>query len=158
MSNHLRIFSLREALQTGLTRRTISKKVSNGEFLKIGHGIYLNTQAKIPFEYIDFILAHHKFGSHSIIGGLSALFYHGLIEQAPQQIWVIVPQNIRTKEQKYRLIRTKIVSEKEVEITRFFRITNLNRSIVEAFQYSSKIGIRQAIFAIVKEIGLLNLL
>ena len=68
MSNHLHIFSLREALQTGLTRRTISKKVSNGEFLKISHGIYVNTQAKIPFEHIDFILAHYKFGPHSIMG------------------------------------------------------------------------------------------
>ena len=149
---NLTIFNLKGALNKGLTHRIIAKKTSDGEFLKLSHGLYLNLKANIPFEQIDFIAANYKFGKKSIIGGLTALFYHGLLEHPPQQIWVIVPQDLRTTEKKYRLIRKKKIIEFAIEKHKYFRICDINRAIVEGFQYSKKIGIRTAIFATVKAI------
>jgi predicted transcriptional regulator of viral defense system len=151
-SGSLKVFKLKEALDVGLTRRTILKKVLNGEFLKLSHGVYLNLEADLPVDYIDFIAAISKFGENSVIGGLTALYYHNLIEQVPQQVWVIVPQNTRTTEKKYRLIRSKKTSGYGIEHHKEFRICDIDRSIAEAFKYSSKIGIRVAISATVRAI------
>ncbi len=151
-SDSLKVFKLKEALNFGLTRRAISKKVLNGEFLKLSHGIYLNLKANLPAEHIDFISAAFKFGKDSIISGLTALFYHNLIDQAPQQVWVIVPKNMRTNDNKYRLIRSNIISKYGVEHHKDFKICDINRTIAEAFKYSSKIGIRIAVSAIVRAV------
>lgn len=148
----LKIFKFKEALDRGLTRRTISRKIKTGEFLRLSHGLYLNVNTDLPIEHIDFIVAQNKFGEKSVICGLTSLFYHGLIEQAPQQIWVMVPQEIRTRDKKYRVIRAKTVKEYGIVPNHPFRICDINRSIVEAFNYSTKIGIRTAMSAIVRAI------
>lgn len=152
LDDSLKVFRLKEALSLGLTRRIISKKILAGEFLKLSHGIYLNLKADLPADHVDFISATFKFGENSIISGLTALFYHNLIDQAPQQVWVIVPQNMRTIDKKYRLIRSNKISEYGVEHHKNFRICDINRTIAEAFKYSSKIGIRIAISAIARAV------
>lgn len=146
------LFTLKEALSAGLTRRDISKMVDNSELLRLAHGLYLNTKNKVSSEHIDFIAAQYKFGERSLIGGLSALFYHGLTDQPPQQVWVIVPPETRTIESKYRLIRTKGSLDLGIEKLDLFRISDINRTIAEAFKFAAKIGIRTAVSATVKAI------
>ena len=146
------IDTLKRALDLGLTRSAFSKKISNGSFVKVGHGQYFNLNSNIPAEHIEFFVACRKFGKNSVIAGLSALFYHGLIDQAPQQIWLTVPHEKRTNDKKYRLIRTRKIYECGIENNKYFKICDINRAIVESFRYSAKTGSQIAFNAIIRAV------
>lgn len=144
----LGIFQLNDAKKAGISQPTLSRMVAQGNILRLGHGLYMHPDSFVSPEEQDYVQACSKFGSHSIIGGLTALFYYGLIDKVPTQVWVIVPQSKRTVDSRYRLIRMKNLSPVGVETHKLFRITTIERTLVEGLQYSSKIGIRTAISAI----------
>ncbi|HOW52103.1 MAG TPA: hypothetical protein PLV42_08705 [bacterium] len=118
----------------------------------MAQGLYLDVTAGLSPEHIDFITAQHKFGKNIVIGGLSALFYHGLIDQPPQQVWVIVPPTIRTTDRRYRLIRTKGPLDIGIEQHDLFRICDIDRAVVEAFRFSAKMGLQNAVTAAIRAI------
>lgn len=146
------IFSLEAAAKAGITRRELAEKVRKKEILRLARGIYLDATAGFLPEHIDFIATQHKFGKNAVIGGLTALFYHGLIEQPPQQIWVVVPPATRTTDRRYRLIRTKGPLDIGIEEHDLFRICDIDRTIVEAFRFSAKMGLQNAVAAAIRAI------
>ena len=147
------IFTLKQAMDSGFSRRQIESGVSDGTFIKISHGLYIKSDSDIPAEDIDFFVACKKFGENSFIGGLSALFYYGLIDSPPQQVWVVVDHTKRTVEKKYKLIRTRKNYEWGIARKEYFKICDINRAVVDAFRYSSKIGSRTAFTAAVRSIS-----
>ena len=145
------VFGVSQAQEAGISKSTLSRLAAKNEVLRLGHGLYLHPNSKISRiapEERDYAQACAKFGTDSVIGGLTALSYFGLLEQVPEQIWVIVPQTKQTRDKKYRLIRVKYLSHIGIEKHKVFRITNLERSLVETLGYSSKIGIRTVLIAI----------
>ncbi len=145
-------FSVSEAYKAGISKSTLSRLVSRKIIFRVGHGIYFHPESNISPEEQDYIKACLKFGEDAVIGGITALFYHHLIEQVPHVIWVIVPQKKQTRDKFYRLIRVKSVKKEGIEKHKYFKITNIERTIVEAFVYKNKIGIRIAMQAITKAI------
>ena len=143
----LGLFGIEEAKQAGVSQPTLSRWVSAGKIRRLGPGLYQHPEFNIPAEDLDYIIALSKFGPESVIGGLTALFYHGLIEQVPGRVWVMVPYSVKTSDPLYRCIRTKNDPKLGIEEHKFFRITNLERTLVEAFRYSTKIGLRVALQA-----------
>lgn len=131
----------------GVSQPTLSRWVKNGELLKLSHGFYVHPQFEIPPEQLDFAVACAKFGPQSAIGGLTALFHHGLVEQPPAQIWVVVSPIRAYSSSYYRTLRTKTSTKNGVDTFKFYRITNIERSIIEALKFSTKIGQRVAINA-----------
>lgn len=144
----LGIFSLREAKQAGVSQSTISRLAEGGEIIKLGSGFYVHPEARYDPATMDFSIACKKFGPQSFIGGLSALYFYGLINEVPDRIWVIVPTEKRTTEHGYRLIRSKSISNTDIEQKGQFRISSLARTLVESLRYGSKIGQQTAISAI----------
>jgi predicted transcriptional regulator of viral defense system len=71
-----------------------------------------------------------------------------LIEQVPNQLWMIVPQECKTRISLYRIIRSKTPSNVGIEDHGHYRITSIERTLVEALKYANKIGLRTAIGAI----------
>ena len=65
------VFTLKQAIDSGLSRRQVESKVAEGTFLKVGHGLYLNPNSGISAEYADFIAACEKLGEK--IGRASCL-------------------------------------------------------------------------------------
>ena len=141
------VFRIADARRLKISQSTLSRLVQSGSLLRLGTGLYLHPDSKIPPEERDYALACSKFGPRSVVGGMSALFHYGLIEQVPQRIWIMVPQQIKTTDRLYRCIRTQTDSSCGTEDHGHYRITNLERSLVEAFRYSSKIGLRIALRA-----------
>lgn len=146
------VFTPEEAAKAGLTRRDLAEKVQKKEILRLAQGLYLDATAGLPPEHIDFIAAQHKFGKNALIGGLSAFFHHGLIDQPPQQIWVVVPPATRTTDRRYRLIRTKGTLDIGIEKHDLFRICDIDRAIIEAFRFSAKMGLQNAVAAAIRAI------
>jgi predicted transcriptional regulator of viral defense system len=93
-----------------------------------------------------------KFGRDAVVGGITALFHYDLIEQVPTQTWVIVKKRTRTKDKRFRLIPMDKISREGIIQNKSYRITSIERTIVEAFVYANRIGLRTAIEAITRAI------
>lgn len=143
----LGIFGISEAKKSGVPQETLNRLVREGMVLRLGQGFYRHALADIDPEVEDFIIACKKFGPESAIGGPTALFHFHLIDQPPGQIWVLVPPDKRSTSSMYRCIRTKTSLCHGIEDHGSYRISNLERSIVEAFAYATKVGLEVALKA-----------
>ena len=130
-----------------VSQPTLSRWVKSGEILKLSHGFYVHPKFEIPPEELDFAVACAKFGPKSAIGGLTALFHYGLTEQPSAQVWVVVPPLKAYSSPYYRTLRTKTSPTNGIDTFKFYRITSIERSIIEALKFSTKIGPRVAINA-----------
>jgi predicted transcriptional regulator of viral defense system len=146
------LFSTARAEEIGLSRSSLSRLVKKGAILRVGRGIYLHSKTEVS-ESVGFKIACAKFGSQSAIGGLSALFHYNLIEQVPQQTWLIVPPATHTKESRYRLMRTKANMAIGVIDKDGYKIASVERALIEGLKFSSKIGERTAIGAVRKALA-----
>lgn len=131
----------------GISQPTLSRWVKDGKVLKLSHGFYVHPEFEIPPEELDFAVACAKFGPKSAIGGLTALFHYGLTDQPPAQVWLVVPPKRAYSNPYYRTLRTKTPQSQGVDTLRHYRITNIERTIIEALKFATKIGPRVAINA-----------
>ncbi len=131
----------------GISQPTLSRWTKNSEILRLSHGFYVHPDYAIPPEELDFAIACAKFGLKSAIGGLSALYHYRLIEQPPAQVWLVVPPSKADRNRLYRNLRTKTTPKYGIDIFRFYRITNIERTVIEALKFAVKIGPRVAINA-----------
>ncbi len=145
-------FGVSEAFEAGISNATLSRLTAKDIVIRVGHGVYIHPESNISPEEQDYVRACSKFSPDAVIGGISALFHYHLVEQVPQVIWVIVPQNKQTRDKFYRLIRVKSIKKIGIDKHKHFNITNIERTIVEAFVYENKIGMRTAMGAITKAI------
>lgn len=143
----LGVISFSQAMKLGFSKPALSRLSASGQILRVRKGFYIHPESKIEPKYYDFVVACTYFGRKSTIGGLSALFYHGLIEQVPKKIWVVVPHGQKTTNPLYRLMRTQTNPTIGVEDHDLFRITNLERTLLDGLCFASKIGPRVAIRA-----------
>jgi predicted transcriptional regulator of viral defense system len=144
---NLGVFTTSEAIDAGFSQPTISRKAVLGEIIRLAHGFYVHPEAKLNLKDIDFILACKRFGAAAYIGGLSSLFRHGLINQVPDRVWVVVPAAVKSMDSRYRCIRSTHVSQAGVVNYKNFRMANVHRSIIDGLYYSAKIGRKTAISA-----------
>lgn len=142
----LGVFTLAQARRLGIDQPRISRLVKNGLLNRVSRGLYIHPEASVSQD-VGFQIAFAKFGSRSAIGGLSALFHYGLIEQVPVQTWVIVPQGKLSREPGYRLMRTKSDLNTGVIEGNGYKIVTVERAILEGLKFSSKIGERTALTA-----------
>ncbi len=145
----LGLFDLREAAKLGIAQQDLSRLTAGGVLIRAGRGVYFHRDAKITDD-VEFKLACLKFGPKSVIGGLSALSHYNLIEQVPEQTWVLVPPTVQTKSSRYRLTRTKADLTIGVVETSGYRILIIERALLEGLRLATKIGERTAIGAVRK--------
>ena len=142
------LFQLNEIQKKiGISQSTLSRWTRKGLIKHVSRGLYIHPLSSILPEYLDFAIACSHFGSKSIIGGLSALFYYGLIEQAPEQVWLIVPsaRKDESTQKKYKCLRTYTSLRIGIDKKEHFRISNVERTLLEAMKFATKIGQRTAI-------------
>lgn len=141
------VFGLAEAKRRGMSRSTITRLVNEGTIQRIGRGLYLHSEASLEPESRDFAVACAKLGPSAVIGGMTALFHYGLVEQVPRQIWVLVPSARKTNARLYRCLRTGVDLQAGVLDRGSYRIVNVERAVIEGLKYQSKIGLRIALRA-----------
>jgi predicted transcriptional regulator of viral defense system len=141
----LGIFRIQDAREAGLSQPTLSRLAHSGQLLRLERGLYQYPGATIDASELDFAIACARLGKNSVIGGISALFRYGLISQVPDQIWILVPPSIRSKNPLYRCLRTQNNLVIGVVDHRIYRITSLERTLIESLQYASKIGVSIAV-------------
>lgn len=142
----LGVFTLAQGKSVGISQQEISRLVAAKDLVRIGRGIYLHPKASLDKD-VGFQIAYSKFGPGSAIGGLSALYHYNLAEQVPGEIWVMVPPAKRTRETGYKLVRTKTRLDKQIVDEKGYRIVTVERAVLEAIKFITKIGERTAIKA-----------
>lgn len=143
----LGVFRTAQAEALGLSRWTIARLAERGDLVRLEKGIYHHRDAAVDVATLDFTVACLRLGPEAIIGGLTSLFHYVLIEQIPTQVWVLVPRSNKGKFPQYRVLNTKHDPRIGVVDHGSFRIASVERSIVEAFAYQTKIGLAIAIGA-----------
>jgi len=141
------VFSWKEASRTGIPRRAFQKMISDGTVQQVRRGYYTHKDSKLSPEFRDFAVGCKHFGPQAAVGGLTALFHYGLTEVVPRQIWVLVPSQRRSGPPLFRCIRTKVPSNVGIMDYGFYRITSIERTIVDSFKFSTKTGLSNAVRA-----------
>ena len=142
----LGVFTLAQGKAAGISQQDISRLVAKRDLVRLGRGIYLHPKASLDKD-VGFQIAYSKFGPDSAIGGLSALYHYNLAEQVPGEIWVIVSPEKKTRETGYKLFRTKTRPDKQIIDEKGYRIVTIERAVLEALKFITKIGERTAIKA-----------
>jgi len=143
----LGVFRTADAINSGISQPTVSRLAMKGILIRLEHGLYHHKDADIDPCILDFCIACTRLGADSVIGGLTALFHYVLIPQVPQQTWVMVPHKNQGKFPQYRIIHTKHDPKVGVEDHGLYRIVTIERAIIEAFRYSTKMGYQTALTA-----------
>ena len=144
----LGIFRTIDAIHAGVSQPTVSRLTEKGTLIRLEHGLYHHRDTKIDPATQDFAIACKRLGPNAVIGGLTALFYYGLITQVPNQTWVILPHTNRGKFPQYRVIHTKHKPKVAVADEGLYRIVTVERAIIEAFQYATKMGSQTSLTAV----------
>ena len=142
----LGVFTLAQGKSVGISQQDMSRLVAKRDLVRLGRGIYIHPKAALDSD-VGFQIAYSKFGPDSAIGGLSALYHYNLAEQVPGEIWVIVSPEKKTRETGYKLIRTKTRLDKQIIDEKGYRIVTVERAVLEALKFITKIGERTAIKA-----------
>lgn len=129
--------------------RKLAEKLSSGELVRVGKGIYAKPADLEGIEG-DFHRATLLCGKKSTICLLSALNFYGLSEQLFGGVWVLVPYTSYAPRKKFlRVIRSRSPHWRiGIRSTPRYKITNIERSIVDAFRYQRLIGVSTAIYAL----------
>ncbi len=142
------IVTTKELVKCKISESTLSRLVKNKQLERLTKGLYVHPESTIinPEDF-DFVFACTKFGKEAVIGGITSLFHYGLIEQVPTQTWVIVRKGTRTKDKRFRLIGIDKISREGIIQKKNYKITSIERAVVEAFVYANRVGLRTAIGA-----------
>ena len=138
----LGVFSRKEAEQLGFEWGKLKCLVKNGLVERVDTGIYWMKSSNLPAEHVDFIAGCLRFGPDAVIGGHTALFHYGLIREIPDRIWIFVPHAHATRSpHSYRIIRTNYELHTGVEVHSRFKITSIEKTLLDGLRYQSKIGL-----------------
>jgi predicted transcriptional regulator of viral defense system len=133
--------------------RKIARQIDKAQLVRLTKGVYVDPEDLVGLDG-DFYRVSLICRKPSAICLLSALQYYGLTEQIFGGVWILVPykrtpprsKSIRVVRSRAPRFRTGITNKKT------FRITNVERSIVDTFTYSRRLGIDTAVQALKKAI------
>jgi predicted transcriptional regulator of viral defense system len=145
-------FSITQAEQLGLSRHFLREMLRTGQIEKLARGIYRLCQPDYS-EEDQFRAALLRVDKPSTICLISALSFHHLTDLIPNKIWIFVPQMKRTTYKDLKLIRISHPHWKTgIKTGDGYRITSLERTLVDAFTYKRYVGLETAVNALRKAI------
>lgn len=135
-----RPFRYSEAIAAGLTRHHFRKLLKLGLIEQLSRGLYSGKEIVWEDDH-QFRSASVRAGNPSAICLLSSLAYYGLTDEIPNQIWIMVPFEKRTQFPDIKLFRTRNPHwDIGIEQHSGFRITSIDRTLLDCIVYRSKLG------------------
>lgn len=124
-----------------------------GKLVKVARGIYMLPDTDFG-NYLDFAIIGKRY-RHGVIALLSALDFHGLTTEVPNQVWVAMPSGnmpqkrtekirfITFAEQAYQAgIETHLIEGVPV------KIYSVAKTVADCFKFRNKIGLDVALAAV----------
>jgi len=143
-----RPFTYSEARQCGLTQYRLNYLLKQNEIERIERGLYQETGIDFSDEEL-FKQATKLISSKSAVCLLSVLSYYELTDIIPKKVWLMVPASKRTNHNNIKLFRTNKPNWNIGVISkRGFKITSIERTIVDCLTNKSVISVRLGIDAL----------
>ena len=137
-------FNHKMAAEYGISKNVIHSMLKAGIIARVYRGIYALTDTELDQEFY-FRCATLKAGDESYISTISAYIYYELSDHVGRKVWISVHADCRRNEKWLRTIRVRNLYP-EIGITKKtgYRISNIERTIVDGFRYQKLVGLRQA--------------
>lgn len=144
--NRQNVARLSEILATGATATAVSRLEREGRIVRLSRGLY--QLADSPLELHQPLVEAAKLVPKGVICLVSALSYHELTDQIPRRVWVAIGPKDWRPHISYPPIRfvrfspdalTRHVDAHLIQGTEI-RVTNPARTIVDLFNYRTKVG------------------
>jgi predicted transcriptional regulator of viral defense system len=139
------LFSGAGASKHGLNRITLKRLCDTGALSRLENGIFKKQNSAIDPEIEEYAVACARMGEESYISGLSALSFHNLLNFVPKEIWIVAGRNKRSST--YRIIRSAVDMQGVENIDGIVRIASVERALVDAFRYSTKVTLEHCFLA-----------
>jgi len=144
------LISTSEAKQIGISNLQLHRLAIDKKIIRMGSGLYYNPNSSLYGVDLEYAVACRRLGPESALGGLTALFHYQLTEEVPGQIWALVTTSARPRIKEYRIFRTSVPLNIEIENHKYYRMVTVERALLEALKYASKIGLDTALGSIRK--------
>lgn len=142
------LFSVRQAEKVGLSRRTLQHLYESGQIQRVARGIYQSVNAEF-FNEDQLNAATLRMGYPSAICLVSALVQYNLTDTIPRKVWIMVPVSKRTAHEDLKLLRSRSpMWEVGIVKERGYRITSLERTLVDCWIYRRLVGVQTFVDAL----------
>lgn len=142
-----------DLLPMGFPKSYLGELEKRGRAIKQARGVYMHPAAEIPMHY-TLALACQK-TREGVICLLSALAYHEIGTQNPQEVWIAIDRKATPPKTDYPTLRVVYSSgdalRQGVETTTGafpLRIYNPAKTVADCFKFRNKIGLDVAIEAL----------
>jgi predicted transcriptional regulator of viral defense system len=137
-------FTYKMAKKNKIGKNVLARFIREGKVEKIYRGIYASNKLERNINFY-FTCASLSFSEDSIICLISALVYYELTDLVGRKIWVMVSDKTRTTRKWLKIIRNRNLDTKTGVIQKKgFKITSIERTIVDAFKYKEIVGLKTA--------------
>ncbi|MEI6804947.1 MAG: type IV toxin-antitoxin system AbiEi family antitoxin domain-containing protein [Myxococcaceae bacterium] len=139
------LFSASDAKENGVSRYQIEQMLTQGILERLGRGVFRASAGDISEEEW-FKVATFWVGEPSAICLLSALSYYNLTDEIPKKTWIMVPHSKLSRHQGLHLVRIRSPKwNAGIDKRQGFWITNIPRTIADAFTHPQIIGSQVAV-------------
>ncbi len=147
-----RLFSVKQAEELGLSKRTLQSLYESGQIERVARGIYQSVNAEFSNED-QLNAATLRMGYPSAICLVSALVQYNLTDTIPRKVWIMVPVSKRTAHKDLKLLRCRSpLWEIGIVKENGYRITSLERTLVDCLIYRRLVGLQTFIDALKRSI------
>ncbi len=154
IANERGIIQAKDLEEIGITRNHLYELCKKGKLQRISRGMYMLPDAEIN-EYQPLIEITKKIPS-AVICLISALYFHELTTQLPNEIWIAVPVNTWRPKFEYPKLNYTVLNEKTYRFgIQAFNLHGTNvkvyspaKTVADCFKFRNKVGLDVAIEAL----------
>lgn len=143
-------FSPSDIRDLGITPAQLKPLLAREQVLRLSRGVYVLPGTDLDDEAL-FRAASMRIDGPSAVSLLSALAFYGLTDQIPKKVWLLVPENKHTAHKDIRLFRRNDPKWKVGIIGEpgdGYRITSVERTIVESLVFKRIVGVNVGVSAL----------
>ncbi|PRC42647.1 hypothetical protein C6A85_000000109405 [Mycobacterium sp. ITM-2017-0098] len=131
LRRHDGVITLAQARDVGLSPSAVQRRLESGHWVRCFRGVYFADDR--PFSDAARIRAAvWSYGPHAAASGLSAAWWHGLTQFAPQIVEVTIPRDSNGRRRPGCRPRRRDIPSSDIVDLRGINVTNLPLTVVEA--------------------------
>ncbi|CAN5388468.1 type IV toxin-antitoxin system AbiEi family antitoxin domain-containing protein [soil metagenome] len=135
LNNYLRrhdgVITLAHALEAGLSRDSVNRRVRSGEWRRCAPGVYFVDDRNFT-DAARVRAAVWGYGNDAAASGLTAAWWHRLIDRPPKVVEVTVPRSRRLQFQPGTRLRRRDLEDADIVERQGLRVTSLDLTAIEA--------------------------
>ena len=155
LRRHDGVITLAQARRAGLSLKAVQRRVASGHWIRCRRGVYFVDDR--PFADAARIRAAvWGHGEHAAASGLTAAWWHGLTQFAPDIVEVTVPRNSHGRSRDGCRLRRRDLNSSDVVVHCGIRVTALALTVIEA-AVKERAGVKLMDSALQRRLGLREL-